>query len=89
MNGRVSAQEGDYLIGVKRPVKFDTGIDPAQHRDAQSIGVDQRLALRTITDIHQLYEQAMVNERHQHTLSDLAEMTTHGTEQLAFRKHGW
>lgn len=86
MDGTVSAQKGRNPIGIiERPVKFGTGIDPAQHRDAQSIGIGQRLAL---CDIHQFHQQAVLNEWHQHPFGDFAEMTTQGTEQLAFRRHG-
>src|SRR5690606_32771800 len=43
--------------------------------------------LLMLGDIHQLDQQAVLDKRHQQSLSHFAQMTAQGAEELAFRGH--
>jgi hypothetical protein len=77
-------QKRDDFISAEWPAQFSPGVDAAQHRNSQTVSFEPRFI---VSDIDQFNQQAMLNERHQLGLSDFAQMTPKGAEQLTFRRH--
>jgi hypothetical protein len=78
-------EEGHYLFGIEWPVQLCRIIAAPQHRNDQSVPLEQRLV---IGDIDQLDQQAVFNKGHQHGFGHFAQVAPDGTEELAFRQHG-
>ena len=77
-------KKGHHLFGIERPVQLGAVVTAPQHRNDQAITLELRLALG---DVDQLYQQAMIDQRHQHSLGHFAEVAAEGAEQLTFRQH--
>jgi hypothetical protein len=62
-------QKAHHLLGLEWPVQLRACIDAAKHRDSQTVILNP---IGTLSDIDQLDQQPIFDQRHEHFLSQLA-----------------